>query len=86
MHVQNKNDSRRKEALGISTPFGEKSRDPLYRRRLKQHNNLGVLLKVWHVRKELDHRMQMTEQRKYTDLFSGICGQVLETRKYIRCI
>ena len=83
MHMKNEKDSKRQEALGISTPYGIKSQNPLYRRRLKQHKNLGVLLKVWHVRKELDYNMQMSEQRKYTDLFSGICGQVLETRKYL---
>ena len=84
MHMKNEKDSKRQEALSISTPYGIKSQNPLYRRRLKQHKNLGVLLKVWHVRKELDYNMQMSEQRKYTDLFSGICGQVLETRKYLR--
>ena len=69
MHVQNKQDEKRKHALGLSGSSSSANGNPTYRRRLKQHNNLGVLLQVWHVRKELDYNMQMTEQRKYTDLF-----------------
>jgi hypothetical protein len=66
MHIQNKKDEKRKQALGLSS---SKATNTTYRRRLKQHNNLGLLLQVWHVRKDLDYNMQMTEQRKYTDLF-----------------
>lgn len=66
MHIQNKKDEKRKQALGLSS---SKATNATYRRRLKQHNNLGLLLQVWHVRKDLDYNMQMTEQRKYTDLF-----------------
>ncbi len=66
MHIQNQQDEKRKRALGLSS---SQILNPTYRRRLKQHNNLGTLLQVWHVRKELDYNMQMTEQRKYTDLF-----------------
>ena len=39
-----------------------------------------AIMKVWHVREEVGFSSYANKVRKYTDLFSGIAGQVLASK------
>jgi hypothetical protein len=52
------------------------------RARLNQHRMMNSMLKVWHVREEVGlSEKGVTNVRHYTDLFSGITGEVLSSKK-----